>query len=392
MVLLLLRPVSIPYVETGLNPFSGTVRDDRERVNIYFGGDVSESGNGRREVTVSDVAAAAQVSKATAARALGDYGAVSDSVRDRVLAAADHLGYRPNALARTMTTGRSNTIGMVVGDIENPFFAQATRGASDVAKAAGFDLILSNSDEELDAETAAIGVLLAKRADGLIVAPASSTDGASLQSIVAAGRPLVLFDRTAEKVDVDTVIADNYAGAHRLVELLLGAGHRHIAFVSTIVHPTDFHLGDRLGSSSVGDRVSGFVAALESAGVPHPERHVHLNARSEGVDAIVRRVIAEGATAIVSSDSLIAQAAFRSLRDLGLAIPDDVSLVTFDDADWTSLSAPTITVMSQPIHKIGAEAARLLVRRIAGDRGPAETLVLSQRLIERASVAPPPRA
>ena len=350
---------------------------------------MSEVGNGRREVTVSDVAAAASVSKATAARALGDYGAVSEAVRDRVLAAAEQLGYRPNALAKTMTTGRSNTIGMVVGDIENPFFAQATRGASDVAKAAGFDLILCNSDEAAAAEAAAIGVLLAKRVDGLIVAPADSTDGASLQAVLAAGRPLVLFDRTAERVDVDTVIADNDGGARRLVELLLGVGHRRIAFISTIAHPADYRRDDQLGSSSVGDRVNGFISALAEAGLPRPEELIHLNARRDGVELIVRRVIADGVTAIVASDSLIAQAAFRGVRSLGLSIPRDVSLVTFDDADWTSLSAPAITVMSQPIHEIGAEAARLLLRRIAGDGGPTETLVFPQRLIERESVAPP---
>ncbi|MDQ0576757.1 LacI family DNA-binding transcriptional regulator [Agromyces albus] len=349
----------------------------------------SDSANGRRETTVSDVAAAAKVSKATAARALGDYGAVSDAVRDRVLAAAEQLGYRPNALAKTMSTGKSHTIGIVVGDIENPFFAQATRGVSDVAKAAGFDLLLSNSDEEVDAEDSAIAVLLAKRVDGLIVAPASSVDTQSLQSAIATGRPLVLFDRAAEGVDVDTVVADNRAGASRLAELLLAAGHRRIAFVSTIGHPAEYRAGDRLASSSVGDRVAGFVASLQEAGVPEPERFVRLNARRDGVDTIVRELLGDGATAIVASDSLVAQAAFRTIRDLGLVIPHDVSLVAFDDADWTSLSAPAITVMSQPIHEIGAEAARLLVRRMAGHGGPAETTVLPQRLIERESIAPP---
>ena len=350
---------------------------------------MSEPGNGRREVTVADVARAAKVSKATAARALGDYGAVSDAVRDRVLAASEQLGYRPNALARSMTTGRSNTIGMVVGDIENPFFAQATRGASDVAKAAGFDLVLSNSDEELEAENAAIAVLLAKRVDGLIVAPASPIETTNLRSVQAAGRPLVLFDRTADDLEADTVIADNATGVRRLAELLLRAGHRRIAFISTIAHPRDYELGDQLGSTSVGDRVSGFVTSLQDAGIQAPERYIRLNARRDGVDAAVRDVVSGGATAIVASDSLIAQAAFRTIRELGLEIPRDVSLVAFDDADWTSLSAPSITVMAQPIHEIGAEAARLLVRRIGGDGAPAQTVVLPQRLIERESVAPP---
>lgn len=345
--------------------------------------------NGRREVTVSDVAAAAKVSKATAARVLGGYGAASEAVRDRVHAAAEELGYHPNALAKTMTTGRSNSIGIIVGDIENPFFAQATRGAADVAKAAGYDLILLNSDEHAEAEENAISVLLAKRVDGILVAPASSTDPSSLREAVERARPLVLFDRVADGLDVDTVVADNEAGSRRLTQLLLDAGHRRIAFVSTIASDGEYRLGDRLGSSSVDDRVRGFVDALREAGVDDPARFVRLNARRDGVGAIVRGLADEGITAIVASDSLIAQAAFRELRALGARIPDDVSLVAFDDADWTSLSAPAITVMAQPIHEIGADAARLLIRRIAGDRAPTEHRVLPQRLVERQSIAPP---
>lgn len=350
------------------------------------------AGNGRREVTVSDVAAAAKVSKATAARALGDYGAVSEQVRDRVQRAAEELGYRPNALARTMSTGRSNTIGMVVGDIENPFFAQATRGAADIANAAGFDVILSNSDEERDAEAKAIGVQLAKRVDGLLVAPSSSVATDNLQPIVEAGRPLVLFDRVAEGIEADAVIAANRTGARQLTSLLTEAGHRRIAFISTLVHPDGYHPGEVLGSSSVAERVDGFTAVLREAGISNPERAVHLNARAEGVERVATRLITgpDAVTAVVASDSRIALAVFRAAHEAGLRIPDDLSLVGFDDADWTGLTSPGITVMSQPIHEIGAEAARLLIRRIGGDGSPYVTKVLDQRLIPRDSVAPPP--
>ena len=349
--------------------------------------------NGRREVTVSDVATTAGVSKATAARALGDYGAVSAAVRDRVLAAAEQLGYRPNALAKTMSTGRSNTLGIVIGDIENPFFAQATRGAADVANAAGFDLILSNSDEDAEIEANAIGVQLAKRVDGLLVAPASSVHIDNLRTIIDAGRPLVLFDRAAPELQVDTVIAANRRGAKDLTSLLLDAGHRRIAFISTIAHDGPFRRADSLASSSVDERVQGFVESLEAAGVPEPEQFVHLNARIEGVEQLARRLLEGDAavTAIVASDSLIALGVFRAARALGRRIPDDLSLVAFDDADWTGVTTPGVTVMAQPIHEIGAEAARLLIRRIRGDGGPPVTSVLEQRLIARDSVAPPRR-
>jgi LacI family transcriptional regulator, galactose operon repressor len=347
--------------------------------------------NGRREITVSDVASAAKVSKATAARALGDYGAVSESVRERVQRAAEELGYRPNALARTMSTGRSNTLGIVVGDIENPFFAQATRGAADVASAAGFDVILSNSDEEAETEAKAIGVQLAKRVDGLLVAPASSVETVNLQMIIDSGRPLVLFDRAAPGLHVDTVIAANRRGAQQLTSLLVAAGHRRIAFISTITHPGDFRRGDVLGSSSVAERVQGFIETLQAAGIPEPESFVYLNARREGVEALARRILEgdAGVTAIVASDSLIGLGVFRAARALGRRIPDDLSLVAFDDADWTGVTTPGITVMAQPIHEIGAEAAKLVIRRIRGDGAAPVTRVLDQHLIERESVAPP---
>lgn len=359
---------------------------------VHGGTNGGHNGNGRREVTVADVAAAAKVSKATAARALGDYGAVSEAVRDRVQAAAEQLGYRPNALARTMSTGRSNTLGIVVGDIENPFFAQATRGAADVANAAGFDLILSNSDEEAETEQNAIGVQLAKRVDGLLVAPASSVDAENLHTVIGAGRPLVLFDRAVPELEVDTVIADNRRGARQLTGLLVDAGHHRIAFISTIRHPDGYRRGDVLGSSSVADRVHGFMETLDRAGVADPAAFVHLNARNEGVEVLARRLLEDedrGITAIVASDSLIALGVFRAARAVGRSIPHDLSLVAFDDADWTGVTTPAITVMSQPIHEIGAEAARLLIRRIGGDGGPPVTRVLDQHLIERESVGAP---
>lgn len=363
--------------------------------NGHRNGNAHAGGNGhhgRREVTVSDVAAAAHVSKATAARALGDYGAVSEQVRDRVQRAAEELGYRHNALARTMSTGRSNTIGVVVGDIENPFFAQATRGAADIANAAGFDVILSNSDEEADAEAKAIGVQLAKRVDGLLVAPASSVVTENLQTVVDAARPLVLFDRVAEGIAADAVIAANRTGAQQLTGLLTSAGHRRIAFISTLVHPDGYHPGEVLGSSSVAERVAGFTATLAAAGIANPESFVRLNARTDGIERVATELITgpEAVTAVVASDSRIALAVFRAALAAGLRIPDDLSLVGFDDADWTGLTTPAITVMSQPIHQIGAEAARLLIRRIRGDGSPYVTKVLDQRLIERDSVAPPP--
>jgi LacI family transcriptional regulator len=362
---------------------------------------VSAQNEGRRVATVADVAILAGVAKATAARALGDYGAVSAKVRQKVRDAAAELGYRPNEVARSMSTGRSNTIGIIVGDIENPAFAQATRGASDVAEAAGYDLILSNSSEQPDAEETAIEVQLSKRVDGLLIAPASSIRATNYTAIVDAGRPVVFFDRFVYDFDAEAVVAANREGAGMLARTLLDAGHRRIAYVSTLeddhpIAPRAVWEGDALrfqpglASSVIDDRVGGIGTALRAAGIDDPLAFVRLGANIDGIGRMVTDLITgDAVTAIIASDSVIAIQAFLAIRELGLRIPEDISLVAFDNAPWTSVTDPGITVISQPERELGAMAARLLIERIEGEGRPAVRHTLPQQLIERGSVGPP---
>jgi len=339
----------------------------------------------RRDVTVADVAKAAQVSKAQAARALGNYGAVSDEVRERVLAAAEALSYRPNELARSVTTGRSHTLGVIVGDIENPFFGLAVRGITDAAREAGFDVLLANTSEDVTFEIDAVRVMLDRRVDGLLVAPARSDRAEHLHQAHAMRRPLVLLDRRVHDLPVDTVTVDNAAAAGEMARHLVGLGHRRIAFVSASV--------PGIPITSVADRIAGFVDALTACGIADPERDVRLGARGpEATARIVRELLdrPDRPTALIASDSLIALSVLRTIRDVGLAVPDEVSLATFDDSDWTSVTTPPITVISQPIYDLGAEAARILARRIDGDTGDDRDRVFSATLVHRGSVGPPP--
>src|SRR3954470_1522839 len=210
----------------------------------------------RRDVTVADVAKAAHVSKAQAARALGNYGAVSDDVRERVLAAAEELEYRPNELARSMNTGKSHTIGVVVGDIENPHFGLATRGITDTAKRSGYNVILVNTDEERAAEVDAVGVLLDKRVDGLIVAPASSTETQHLQRVYETGSPLVLLDRKAANGLAAVTVAVDMAGiSHEATRMLINSGHRRIAFISTLKSDSPLSAASQVDSSQISERL-----------------------------------------------------------------------------------------------------------------------------------------
>ncbi|MFJ4226120.1 LacI family DNA-binding transcriptional regulator [Paenarthrobacter nicotinovorans] len=356
---------------------------------------MSTEGSRRRDVTVADVAKAAKVSKAQAARALGNYGAVSDDVRERVLAAAEELEYRPNELARSMNTGKSNTIGVVVGDIENPHFGLATRGITDTAKKCGFNVILINTDEERAAEVDAVRVLLDKRVDGLIVAPASSVDTSHLQQVGESGRPLVLLDRAAEGLDAETFAVDMGGISYESTKHLIRAGHQRIAFVSTLTSDHPYTEGMKLGSSQISDRLEGIRRAFEEEGLTFPTDLVRLNAGDgESVKRITRGLLTgpDPATAIIASDGLIALGVVEAIQEAGLAIPRDVSFLMYDDFAWTRLTTPPLTVIAQPVYDMGAAAAAALIRQIEGRKTATPSPEFVARLIHRGSVGAPRKA
>ncbi len=346
-----------------------------------------------RPVTVADVAAAARVSKAAAARVLGGYGSVSSGVKARVLDAARALDYRPNELARTMTTGRSGTIGVVVGDIENPFFGLAVRGLSDRARELGFNVILANSGEDVAAEEAATRVLAAKRVDGLVVAPAAMDRADHLADLVGRGCPLVLLDRDIPSLGVDASLVDTRSGACNATALLLAAGHRRLAYVTASeAAETRYRGPEQVALSTVLDRIGGFVATLRGAEIDDPEAGIRLGATNPARAAEILDALLCGpdrVTAILASDSRIALHVFRAARRHGLGLPGEVSLVSFDDADWTSAITPAVTVVAQPAYELGVQAAQLLADRIAGHAGPPRYCRLDTTLIRRESVAPP---
>lgn len=350
--------------------------------------------------TVADVARAAGVSKATAARVLGGYGTVSDRIRELVKAAAAELDYRPNEIARSMTTGRSGTIGVVVGDIENPYFGMAVRGITDVARLSGFNVVLSNSGESVASEKAAIRTLMAKRVDGLIVSPAHETDIDHLREIEASGRPLALLDRAVAAMDVDTAVADDREAAEGIARLLVGLGHRRIAYLTACDTPDHiFRSPADLYTASVRQRVEGYLQICRAAGLAEADTMVRLGARGPAAAQRQARALLSAAdrpTAIIASDSLIGLEVFKAARELGLRLPEDLSLVSFHDADWASVTSPPVTVIRQPVYELGEVAARLLIDRLNGKSTGTRNIVLPTTLIERQSTGPvgpaPPRA
>ena len=340
--------------------------------------------------TIPDVAREAGVSTATAARALGGYGAVSEAAREAVLAAADKLGYRRNELARAMITGRTNTIGLVIADIENSFFARAARGVSDAARAAGYEVVLTNTDEDPDVERTSVKVLLSKRVDGIIVAP-TSPDAAHLVAARAAGCPVVLLDRRLEAFAADTVLVDNVAASRDAVERLLAAGHRRIAMVTGGTTSAE-RSRSRLTVSTGNDRVDGFLAALADARITDPQAYLRSGAHSPDLACTLMAellALPTPPTAVFASDSRVALGVLKAIRQAGLEVPREISMIGFDDADWTSVVNPPISVIAQPTYALGRRAAELLIARIAGDEAPAELHMMPTDFLSRASVAPP---
>lgn len=355
---------------------------------------------GRRKApTVLDVARVAGVARATAARVLGDYGSVRPELRARVLEAAADVGYQPNRLARSMVSGASRTLGAVVADIGNPFFATAVRAIADEARTAGFEVVLANSDEAVAEERAAVQVLVEKRVDGLIVAPAPDGSHDHLARLRDIGPPLVLLDRNVPQLATDAVIIDGGAAAAAAAQHLMSLGHERLAVVTDVA--TSHALSDLPaaareveGMGTAAMRLVGFLGAMAEAGLrPRAEMVVQAAPTLEGarettlalLDAEVRP------TALFTTDNVMTLGAFEALQERGVPIPEAISLFGFDDLEWTRIVRPPVSVVAQPVYELGVAAARRILARVGGDEGPVETLVLPTRLVMRESTAPPPR-
>lgn len=347
---------------------------------------------GTGEVTISDVARQAGVSKAQAARAMGGYGSVSSEVKQRVEQAAQELGYRPNALARSINTGKSQSLGVVVGDVENPYFGQVTRGISDVARKHGYDVVLANTGESLDDEEKAVKMLLDKRVDGLLICPTSRSAHEHILDAERAGRPVVLFDREISATGLDVVQMRIAEVTGQAVGSLIEAGHRRIAYISTLKLTTEeFTPGQDLDLSTVTQRVDGIRLALAKAEIAvDPELFRFGATDRQTVDELVGELLslAEPPTALVASDSLVALDLLLCLKRRGLRVPADLSVVMLDDQPWAELVEPPITSVFQPAYELGEQAATALFERIEGAPGGRE-LWLTPRLVQRASVAAP---
>jgi LacI family transcriptional regulator len=329
-------------------------------------------------VTIKDVAARAGVSSMTVSRVINDSDRVSPETRARVDLAIEELGYVPSRLARGLIRRKTGTLALIVPDVANPFFTLIVRGAEDVARRAGYRMILCDTRADLTLERDVIEEMIAHRVEGIVIAPVSDASRAHLRRVAKFGVPFVLVDRTVRGIQSDAIVGDNAGGARRLVEHLLALGHRRIAFIA-----------EDDDVSTARDRHAGYTEALRAAGLPADDRLVvRTTVDPEGGLAGMERLLSlsEPPTAVFAVNNLVALGAIEAVRAAGREVPEDVALVCFDDIEYASRLYPFLTMMAQPAETLGSLGTQLLLERVEGRaRIDSRLVVLRPQFVVRRS-------
>ncbi|MGK5114129.1 LacI family DNA-binding transcriptional regulator [Geodermatophilus sp. CPCC 205506] len=329
--------------------------------------------------SIRDVALRAGVSVGTVSNVLNRPEVVAATTRDRVLSAIAELGFVRNESARQLRAGSSRTVGLVVLDIANPFFTDVARGVEDVVNAAGFALILCNSDDRPEKETAYLDVLAEQRVQGVLITPTAELSP-HLETLRRRGVPIVLLDRRAPGPDQCAVASDDVLGGRLAAEHLLERGHRRIAFI-----------GGASGLPQVQERHAGVEAAVhETCGtddaltVFSPEVLTVASGR-EAAERIIGIPAAKRPTAAVCANDLMALGVLQEMVRHGVRVPEDFAIVGYDDIDFAAAAAVPLTSVRKPRHELGRKAAELLLDEARGEGHVHEQPVFEPVLVVRES-------
>ncbi len=326
--------------------------------------------------TIRDVARHANVSVATVSHVLNHTRYVSPETRAAVLAAIKTLRFHPNHIARSLSMQRTNTIGMVVGHISNPFFSEMILGAEAILHPLGFSLFLCNSEEDVAREEHYLNLLLSRRVDGIIAA-ATSEQWATLEILEALNIPIVFIDRTFTGIKGPFVGVDNAAATYQAVHHLIEDGHHAIGILAGM---------ERM--STMQERYQGYLRALHDHGIdPLPQWSCYGNLSiAEGYHCAQTLLDAEPRpTALFANNNLLLLGALQLIKERKLRCPEDIGVAGFDDPPWSALVTPAPTVVRQPTFAIGRTAAELLIKRIEGHDLPDRLYLLQTELIIRES-------
>lgn len=326
-------------------------------------------------VKIKDVADAAGVSTATVSRVLADKPHVRQEVRARVMEVVQELNYRPNRVARSLRSRKSAIIGLIVSDIENPFFQQVSRAVEDAAHEQGYSVMLCNNDEDPDKEQRYLHLIRDENLAGIILSPTRQTaDNFSATSEL--NIPMVVIDRRVSNAEVDNVLIDNVPAAQALATHLVEHGYHRIGAIFG------------MGSTTGRERREGFVRSLKAHNIqPSSDLIKFTNPREkDGYNTTMALLqLPEPPDAIFASNSLLAAGALRALREGKKAIPEEVALVSFDETMWAKLIVPALTVIEQPTYEIGRTATELLIKRIEDPTRSNREVILKAKLNLRQS-------
>ncbi|MCK5103180.1 MAG: LacI family DNA-binding transcriptional regulator [Cyclobacteriaceae bacterium] len=334
----------------------------------------------KNPATLSDIANQLNISISTVSRALHDHPAINKNTKRRVIKLAEKLDYQPNMLALSLLNKKTNTIGIIVPEITSYFFSSVINGIQDLVNDAGYRLIISQSEESFEKEKKILEALSRVRVDGFLISPTSETHNAShFNKLIKSGTPLVIFDRDCEGFNADKVLVDDYNGAFQAVEHLISSGCRRIAHITG---PPNLSISKH--------RLHGYLDALKKYNIPKEDQlifDVKGFTPEFGVEAAKAMMkLPQIPDAIFAINDGIAIGAMYVIKEAGIQIPNQISVVGFDDEPHSSYFIPPLTSVWQPVYDMGLLSARILLSKLKGEK-PAETRyeMLKPELIVRAS-------
>jgi LacI family transcriptional regulator len=326
--------------------------------------------------TMAEVAREAGVSTTTVSHVLNGTRHVNEKTVARVHAAIARTGYRPSSIARALAGARTQSIGLAISGISNPYFMDVIGAIEAEAAKHGHTLLLGDTHDEPQKELQMVQELILRRVDGLLLAPSAGAEDHALRYLAKQSVPVVLLDRFLP-VDIDQVGTENREPTARLVEHLAGLGHTRIGLVAGLE-----------GLSTTTERVAGYRMGLERSGLAVDEALIgHGASQHEQARAAAHRLLGGPSppTALVAANNAMTIGVVHALRERGLRIPADVALVAFDDFEWSDLFEPRLTAVSQPTKEIGARAVQMLLARLEDPERPPQSVRLEPRWAHRES-------
>lgn len=326
--------------------------------------------------TIKDIARIAGVAPSVVSRALNNKYGVKESTRQRIVAIAKELGYYPNSAARSLVTRRTETIGVVMADISEPYYSQTIKGMEYVATQTGYTLLFSNSYENVEQGRVLHKMIAAERVDGLVIMGSNIQEKSFISMLLERDIPFVLVERNFSDPRVNCIWVDNVKGGYLATRFLIEKGHKRIA-----------HIAGNLYFQVALDRIEGYKRALEEAGIGFSEELIAVgNFLTEGGYKAMKELLPLGCTAVFAANDAMAYGALQAIAEAGLSVPQDIAIIGFDDLEFSGLTNPPLTTIRQPRYEMGRRSMEILTG-ILRNRQPGGVKVCFQpELVVRRSV------